>query len=442
MTFEVRNIRRSARMVAKALIRAGAFDDYVLYEGPDSTRLVGGRRASVVVSNDQIVFEQDGVGRRAEAAADPFAQASRLLRQALGTDWVAFGYIAFDLARYYYPYKKCMPYPLLHLIVPVVDLEFERHRVSIHESGPYLKEIRRALRSDIAEASYEPFSFPVGGGDRVMYESGVRTLIDAIRTGHLQKAILSRRLQVSGSLDLLATHASGAGANGAARSYCFRLGSVGGVGFSPEILLSATVDGDVMTNPLAGTRPRGKSEAEDLDLRSQLHTDAKEVKEHAISVLLAQQEMSAVCEKGSVRVHDFMQVKAFRCVQHLSSRVSGRIAAGRTVWDALRVVFPGVTVSGIDKESAVAWIDHLETEPRGVYAGAVGWIDGRGAADMAIAIRSVYQYGDQVCLNAGAGIVAESVEEHEYVESVNKMNTMLSRVVLHTPHSGRMNVAS
>ncbi|MEM7595199.1 MAG: chorismate-binding protein, partial [Cyanobacteria bacterium P01_A01_bin.83] len=94
--------------------------------------------------------------------------------------------------------------------------------------------------------------------------------------------------------------------------------------------------------------------------------------------------------------------------------------------------FPGITVSGIDKQKALAWIDRLEDEPRGIYAGGIGWVDSNGTADIAIAIRSVYQYDQEIYLNAGAGIVAESVLLKEYIESVNKMNTMLTKLVLQT----------
>jgi len=139
-----------------------------------------------------------------------------------------------------------------------------------------------------------------------------------------------------------------------------------------------------------------------------------------------------LCLSETVRIFDFMEVKQYRCVQHLSSRVGGQLAPGNTLWDALRVLFPGITVSGLDKARALEWIDRLESGPRGLYAGGIGWINSSGMADLAIAIRSVYQYDQDVYLNAGAGIVAESVPANEYVESVNKMNTMANNLVLTT----------
>ena len=163
---------------------------------------------------------------------------------------------------------------------------------------------------------------------------------------------------------------------------------------------------------------------------AELFTDAKEVKEHALSIWLAQDEIDSLCVPETVRIFNFMEVKKYRCVQHLSSRVGGQLKPGNTLWDALKVLFPGITVAGINKQQALAWIERLEEEPRGVYAGGIGWVDSHGRADLAIAIRSVYQYGDEIRLNAGAGIVAESVPRNEYIESVNKMNTMLTNLVL------------
>jgi salicylate synthetase len=172
------------------------------------------------------------------------------------------------------------------------------------------------------------------------------------------------------------------------------------------------------------------SPAEDELLASELLHVAKEVKEHALSVLDAQTEVSLVCEPGSVRIEDFMLIKRFRFVQHLSSRVCGQLLGGLTTWDALKALFPGITVSGIGKLPALSWIDRLEEEARGPYAGAVGWIDASGAADLAIALRSAFQYDGAIHLSAGAGIVAESDPELEYRESQNKMKAMLHSLVV------------
>lgn len=255
-------------------------------------------------------------------------------------------------------------------------------------------------------------------------------LIKAINGGALHKAIISRSVEQQGNMDILATYALSSQHNTAARSYCMNLGKVRTVGFSPEILMAVEPSGFVMTNPLAATRRRGHTSIEDQMLHDELFSDAKEVKEHALSIWLAQSEIDSICVPGTGHIFDFMQVKKYRTVQHLSSRAGGQLRPECTLWNGLRALFPGITVSGIDKASALSWIDRLEDKPRGVYAGSIGWIDSSGAADLAITLRSIYQYGDKVVFQAGAGIVGESRPEFEYVETVNKMKMVLNYLVM------------
>ncbi len=421
--------RRSPQAVLRALVEAGLGEDIFLYEGEGEARIAAGRLARVLVLGDEVWLETADGARRGEPARDPFKQAERLLADLHVPDWTAYGYVAFDLARYYSPYERAFERPLLQLVVPAMEMRFEQGGVHVR-AAQGLTRIRGIIGSSGETTAASPSPLHADLSDRGVYEGKVKTVIEAIQRGELQKVILSRRVDVAGRLDLLGTYAAAASVNSAARSYCFQFGDVAGVGFSPELLLRSDRDGNVMTNPLAGTRPRGRSSEEDERLRGELFTDAKEVKEHALSILVAQDEIGSVCRKDSVRVHDFMEVKRYRCVQHLSSRVSGSLAPGNTAWDALRAVFPGVTVSGIDKPTAMRWISRLETEPRGIYGGAVGWIDSRGVADLAIAIRSVYDCAGRVSLRAGAGIVGESVAEREFDESAGKMSTMMSQLVL------------
>ena len=140
--------------------------------------------------------------------------------------------------------------------------------------------------------------------------------------------------------------------------------------------------------------------------------------------------MTSVCRLETVKIIDFMQVKRYRYVQHLSSQLMGKLQPDKTLWDAIKALFPAVTVSGIEKSQAIEWIDLLEEEPRGLYAGGLGWINSQGQVDLAIPIRSACQYHDQVYLNAGAGIMAESIPEQEALECLSKMNTMLQNLVL------------
>lgn len=420
--------QKEAIVILKNLLETGLFNKYVLYEGKDEVRIAGGELAKVVINQDKILL--DGAGKSAvEPVSDPFKQVETLLNSLPIENWTAYGYTAFDLARFYSSYSKVSRQPLCYFLIPETELHFTKLGVKI-KTTQSLDLVRKQLFIDTQLSDYQPANFNLDDTDREKYQDSISNLIEAIKKARLHKAIIARSLSFDGKLDLLGTYILAGKNNNSARSYCLNLGDIGAVGFSPETLMEVDRHGFVVTNPLAGTRPRGVSIEEDIKFNNELFTDAKEVKEHALSVWLAQDEIAAVCVPETVRILNFMEVKQYRCVQHLSSRVGGQLKANNTLWDALKVLFPGITVSGINKEKALEWIDLLEEEPRGIYAGGIGWVNSDGEADIAIAIRSVFQYGDTIQLNAGAGIVAESVPENEYIESVNKMNTMLNNLVL------------
>jgi salicylate synthetase len=420
--------KREPIAVLQNFIQAGIFPNYVLYEGKNEVRIAGNELVKVSISQDSVSLK--GIGKsHSEPVSDPLKQVEELLESLPIENWTAYGYVAFDLARFYSSYSKAIEQPILYFLIPETELRFTEEGVYIR-SIKSLERIRNVLVLDSQLPDYVPASLAVDCSDREIYQNRIKALIEAIQSSKLHKAIISRSMKIKGDLDVLGTYVVGARANNAARSYCLNIDDVRAVGFSPEILMEVNENGFVMTNPLAGTRPRGESLEEDTHLNDELFTDAKEVKEHALSVWLAQSEIASLCLPGTVQAFNFMEVKKYRCVQHLSSRVGGQLKPGKTLWDALKVLFPGITVSGIGKEQALEWIDRLEDEPRGIYAGGIGWVDSRGRADLAIAIRSVYQYGNSIYLNAGAGIVAESIPQNEYMESVNKMNTMLTNLVL------------
>lgn len=410
------------------LLDIGLFSNYMLYQSDRETRIAGNALANIAVSAETVTCSCMGQ-IQSLPVDDPLKQVEAVLASLPIANWTAYGYAGFDIARFYSPYTKAIQQPLLQFFIPETELHITEKGIRIRSVKPLMK-IIEALAIDCPLRSYTATPPVVDFADREHYQTQVRRLIQAIQEGHLHKAILARSVKVKGEMDLLGTYCLGSQSNNSARSYCLHMDNVSAVGFSPEILM--TVDGDrkVITNPLAGTRPRSQNLEEDQQLNGELFTDAKEVKEHALSIWLAQDEINSVCNPDTVRVFDFMEVKKYRCVQHLSSRVGGELKTDKTLWDALKVLFPGITVSGIDKQSALAWIDRLESEPRGLYAGGIGWVDSQGTADLAIAIRSAYQYDDCIYFNAGAGIVSESVPETEYLESVNKMNTMLTNLVL------------
>jgi anthranilate synthase component 1 len=187
-------------------------------------------------------------------------------------------------------------------------------------------------------------------------------------------------------------------------------------------------DGIITNRPLAGTRRRGKTEEEDKALEQDLLADPKERAEHIMLVDLGRNDVGRAAELGSVKVTEIMKVERYSHVMHISSNVQGKLAAGKTTFDALRASLPVGTVSGAPKVRAMQIIDEFEPTKRGPYAGAVGYVDFSGNMDTCIALRTLVVQGDTAYVQVGAGIVADSVPENEYQETINKAKGQLKAI--------------
>ena len=200
-------------------------------------------------------------------------------------------------------------------------------------------------------------------------------------------------------------------------------------GASPETLVRLA-DGRVELRPIAGTRPRGASPAEDEQLAAELLADPKERAEHLMLIDLGRNDVGRVSAVGTVRVAEQMVIERYSHVMHMTSHVVGQVAAGTTWHDVLRAAFPAGTLSGAPKIRAMEIIDELEPHQRGIYGGAVGYVSYTGNLDLAIAIRTLVSHGDHVYVQAGAGLVADSIPELEYEETVNKARAVLRAVAM------------
>ncbi|HNP41546.1 MAG TPA: anthranilate synthase component I family protein, partial [Nitrospira sp.] len=198
---------------------------------------------------------------------------------------------------------------------------------------------------------------------------------------------------------------------------------------SPETLVRCE-DGQISLRPIAGTRRRGNSPDEDQDLARSLLADEKERAEHVMLVDLGRNDVGRVAARGSVKVDSLMQVERYSHVMHIVSQVTGQLEKGKSVYDVTRACFPAGTVSGAPKIRAMQIIEELEPTRRGPYAGAVGYFGFSGNMDMCINIRTVVIKGRQAYIQAGAGIVADSVPEHEYEETCNKARAMMKAIEL------------
>ncbi|MFB6113589.1 MAG: anthranilate synthase component I [Halodesulfurarchaeum sp.] len=273
-------------------------------------------------------------------------------------------------------------------------------------------------------------------GTREEYEAAVRRAKQAVFDGELYQVVLSRTREIEGSVDPIALYDALRTENPSPYMYLLGHEDRTIVGASPETLLS--VNGDtVLNNPIAGTCPRGGSPVEDRRLAGEMLADPKERAEHTMLVDLARNDVRRVAEAGSVAVPEFMSVLKYSHVQHIESTVTGTLRPDSDAFDAIRASFPAGTLSGAPKIRAMEYIHDLETRPRGVYGGGVGYVSWSGDAEFAIVIRTAtIEHGevndddsttrDVLRVRAGAGIVADSEPAAEFDETESKMDGTLA----------------
>lgn len=240
-----------------------------------------------------------------------------------------------------------------------------------------------------------------------------------IHEGDIFQIVLSNRLEADFEGSLLNTYRKLRTVNPSPYMFYFSSSDLEAAGASPETLVKLE-NGELHTFPLAGTRPRGKTPEEDLLLERELLQDEKELAEHNMLVDLGRNDLGRISKFGTVRVEQFHQILRYSHVMHIGSTVRGELADGRSALDAVDAVLPAGTLSGAPKIRACQLINDLEGNKRGIYGGAVGYIDFTGNLDLCIGIRLAYRKGGKVYVRSGAGIVADSVPEKEYRECLNK----------------------
>jgi anthranilate synthase component 1 len=256
------------------------------------------------------------------------------------------------------------------------------------------------------------------------YEAAVERCKEYIRAGDIFQVVLSQRLQTETKARSFDIYRTLRVVNPSPFLFYLKAGPLCLVGSSPEIM--ARVESGVLTiRPLAGTRPRGRDEEEDARLAAELLADPKERAEHIMLVDLGRNDVGRVAVYGSVQLSDVLTVERYSHVMHLCSTVTGRLRPGTTAFDALRACLPAGTLSGAPKVRAMEIIDELEPYRRGPYGGAVGYVDFSGNMDTCIALRTLVLKGQTAYLQAGAGIVADSVPEREWEETMNKARGLL-----------------
>nr|WP_299241957.1 anthranilate synthase component I [uncultured Halomonas sp.] len=277
--------------------------------------------------------------------------------------------------------------------------------------------------SDVEEGHFTP------GFTEERFKGVVTTIKEYVRAGDVMQCVPSQRMSIPFKASPLDLYRALRSLNPSPYMFYLNLDDHQVVGSSPEIL-TRLENGEVSVRPLAGTRKRGRNEEEDQALESELLADPKEIAEHVMLIDLGRNDVGRICEAGSVKVTDRMTIERYSHVMHIVSNVTGRLSPGFSAMDVLRATFPAGTLSGAPKIRAMQIIDELEPVKRGIYSGAVGYLSWHGNMDTAIAIRTAVIKDGQLHVQAGAGIVADSVPELEWQETLNKGRALFRAVAM------------
>ena len=366
----------------------------------------------------------------------------------------AVGYLSYEAATHFErlptPDGDGLGLPESVMMLTTTFLEFDhlRHRIRVVSHGHVDGDVERAYFDavgridEIVARLGEPLPSQARAGNgrleswdvssnvnRETYEENVERVKRYVVQGDVIQVVPSQRLARQTDAHPFQIYRALRNVNPSPYMYYLNLDDFQIVGASPEMLVQV-VDGVVSTVPIAGTRPRGKTPAEDDDLERELSTDEKERAEHIMLLDLGRNDLGRVSKPGTVQVMDVMKVERYSHVMHLVSTVSGKLAAGCTAFDAMRACFPAGTVTGAPKIRAMEIIAELERDKRGVYAGAVGYFDLSGNMDTAIAIRTLVMKDGVAYAQAGGGVVYDSLPPAEYQETLDKAMASLRAIDL------------
>jgi anthranilate synthase component 1 len=417
-------------------------------EGPRRTArysFVGVDPISTFVSTNKTV-EVDGWSKTCENPYEELRSYVRSIRCG-ASDLAPFsgglvGYVGYGMVRYFenirQPNGADDGLPDMYFVLPrhLVCVDHLNSRTLLITHGK-IEELKEAL--DKAGSAPSP-DISIGEGrsntSEGQYHRMVEKAKDCIHEGEIFQTVLSRRTDFSFEGESLQMYRALRGLNPSPYLFHLDFGKVKLLGSSPEMLVR--LEGEKLTTrPLAGTRPRASDPEEDEKLKLEMLLDEKERAEHLMLVDLHRNDMGRVSRFGTVKVNELMSVEKYSHVQHIVSNVESQICEDKDGFDALKACFPAGTVSGAPKIRAMDIISELEAAPRGPYAGAVGYFDFTGNMDFCITIRSIVVSGNKASIQAGAGIVADSVPEREYAETEHKMGAMLQAITSSTTEGGR-----
>jgi len=343
----------------------------------------------------------------------------------------AVGFLSYDWVGELEPVPMPPPHqddaglPQLRFMLADSVVAFDHVRRTLAVTGPRetVDRITSALEqpATLAPAAAAPAGESVAEIEHDRYLSMVERAKDHIAAGDAFQILPSQRIRRRTERSASAVYRALRAVNPSPYMFLLDFGGFQLVGSSPETHVRLGVDGECELRPIAGTRPRGATAAEDEAMRAELMASAKERAEHVMLVDLARNDLGRVCLPGTIEVRRSMDVERYSHVMHIVSQVFGRIAPGRDAADLLRATFPAGTVSGAPKVRAMQIISELEGRRRGAYAGAVGYLGFGGDMDTCIAIRTIVLRDGTAYLQSGGGVVADSDPEGEYQEAMNKL---------------------
>ncbi len=362
------------------------------------------------------------------------------------------GYIGYDMVRFFENIPDTNPetigMPEMQLVLTDTILIFDHvdHKIKVVSNAiiegsaeeAYDAAIHKIDKlTDQLEQEFKPPDFgeiKKASPDKIAsnfskeeFAGAVEKVKEYIKQGEIIQLVLSQRFSRETEADSFNIYRALRSINPSPYMYYLKLGEDRIIGSSPEILFRCE-DGKVQVRPIAGTRRRGKDQEEDRELEKDLLKDPKERAEHIMLVDLGRNDIGRVCKYGTVKPRELMTIERYSHVMHIVSDVVGRIDENKDIYDLIRGAFPAGTVSGAPKVRAMTLIDEMEKERRGVYAGSVGYISFSGNMDMCISIRTIVMQKTKAYIQAGAGIVLDSIGEKEYEETQNKAKAMIKAI--------------
>jgi salicylate synthase len=406
----------------------GAFDAFATY-GRLRDAGVLGSHSYLHISHDHAEIGWAPIGhlRMAAHEYDPGwrKRIAAISASAADAGRKAFGYVGFDVVDGWSPTRpdgSGEAPPFLEFIVPGEVIVFSGGDRVTHQSHAEL-DVRPFLTMRLPAPRTAAPGVELEGDTpaaRERFEAAVGKAVQGLRAGEANKVVLSRVQSYEMEYDPLTLFAALCLSRQCVDAFLISFGDVAAVVASPELLLESR-QRRIVTNPLAGTRPRGATHEEDERLRAELRLDPKEILEHMLSVTTMLHQLEPLCEHDSLLVGRLMEVCVQQNVQHLSSVIRGVLCGNSHVLDALWALFPSVTIAGFPKEPALRIVRELEGAPRGLYSGVLGWSSGDSECRFSLAIRGAFRYGSRTFLHAGAGIMPESVPRSEFVETQHKL---------------------